>query len=569
MALWIRCRPPERCNAAEFETAEMLAALPDDWLVRWGFTYRDQKDTERQGDFLILGPDGGCLVLEVKSGGISLNPYTGEWSTADGDDPREQLHAEWNGVREALKAYQGKRPSIFVGRALGAPELVLPPQATHHFGIAREFILDREDLRRFPEAWAARMEKWGARLDAASREVFLDCYAKDLKPASIRHFVDDIDRAILRQTEASYALLEQLAANRQFLVSGGVGSGKTWLAVELARRWAAEGGRHVLLLAYNLAFTEQLRELVERLWARERPGKGKIVVVAWEDLAKDLLEKAGVPYELPAAKEQYTAFYEITLPQILRRLAREGRIKPVYDALVVDEGQDHDTHLAGPEDEGSSGGWWPVYWALLTRGTQAPIGILYDAAQRPSFRGGKFDTVALLDTPGFGPVRIELKATLRYSRPVFRYLKGLGTPAVARLNAGLIQATALPHGPDVVVKTVPEEDVVETVDGILRGWFAQGWCRPEQVVILSRRGTFVKSVMAGWDEIGGVPLHDGFQPSRGSVGFGSVNRAKGLDRLAVVLVDFEPWPQRSDTDQVAFFFGASRARQLLAVVASG
>jgi hypothetical protein len=50
------------------------------------------------------------------------------------------------------------------------------------------------------------------------------------------------------------------------------------------------------------------------------------------------------------------------------------------------------------------------------------------------------------------------------------------------------------------------------------------------------------------------------------IGMLSVNRAKGLDALAVLLVDYGPWQELSDFDPVGFFMGASRARQLLAIV---
>lgn len=49
----------------------------------------------------------------------------------------------------------------------------------------------------------------------------------------------------------------------------------------------------------------------------------------------------------------------------------------------------------------------------------------------------------------------------------------------------------------------------------------------------------------------------------------SANRAKGLDSLAVVVVDFEPFSEHMDPDwQAAYFMACSRARQLLAIVAT-
>jgi hypothetical protein len=50
----------------------------------------------------------------------------------------------------------------------------------------------------------------------------------------------------------------------------------------------------------------------------------------------------------------------------------------------------------------------------------------------------------------------------------------------------------------------------------------------------------------------------------------SVNKAKGLDALAVILVDFRPFGEiESPGFQTTYFMGASRARQLLAVVHAG
>jgi hypothetical protein len=47
----------------------------------------------------------------------------------------------------------------------------------------------------------------------------------------------------------------------------------------------------------------------------------------------------------------------------------------------------------------------------------------------------------------------------------------------------------------------------------------------------------------------------------------SVNKAKGLDALGVILVDFQPLSEQTQPSyQVSYFMGASRARQLLAIV---
>ena len=67
---WILQRPPHSCHQTEVRVAERLRSLADSphpWTVIWGYYYEDARGTQREGDFLVLGPAGGLLVLEVKS----------------------------------------------------------------------------------------------------------------------------------------------------------------------------------------------------------------------------------------------------------------------------------------------------------------------------------------------------------------------------------------------------------------------------------------------------------------------------------------------------------------------
>lgn len=380
--------------------------------------------------------------------------------------------------------------------------------------------------------------------------------------------MDETDRMLIRQTEAEYELLDVLGSNRQFLVQGGTGSGKTWLAFELACRWAdSDCGHKVLFLCYNLALTELVREMVARAKARKRLRKGEIVVRGWEELSRSLITDAGLTYEVPANGPERSRFYEQELPQLLAQIVREGLCKPRFDALIVDEAQDHDTSIPGFPTDWAGPGWWGVYWALLKEKDKASIAAFYDAAQRPGFRGGGgFEAAALLQASNFVPVQMKLMRTVRYSRPVFQYLKGLQSKLLAELNAGLLQRGSLPDGPGVEQCEAKPKEVAAAVDKILSGWFAQGWCRPEQVLILSRHSQMKTSALEGCQMLAGKPLVNHLERRAGEIGMLSVNRAKGLDALAVILIDYGPWETLPETDHVGFFMGASRARQLLAVI---
>jgi hypothetical protein len=251
MARWIYQRPIECCDSTELIVAKRLALLSDDWVVRWGFYY----DSDREGDFLILGPTGGVLVLEVKGGELRKLATNGRWEGPDRDHPMNQLSAEWKAVLAHLKEKAEGKAVPFVAKALCLAGLTIDSKISSYKEIDRNLIVDRGDLAAFETTWDRLFVSRGHPNPEEEREVFLDSFATDISPKGIKHFVTETDLILLRQTTAEYQVLDLLRGNRQLIVTGGPGSGKTWLALEQAFRYSQEG-LQVLLLCYNFALAE-------------------------------------------------------------------------------------------------------------------------------------------------------------------------------------------------------------------------------------------------------------------------------------------------------------------------
>ena len=226
-------------------------------------------------------------------------------------------------------------------------------------------------------------------------------------------------------------------------MQGGAGSGKTWCALEKAFRFAGEG-RKVLFLCYNLVLAGQLRDIVTRRSA----GDGSVEVLAWEVLARESILEAGLAWDPPGEESspaEVSAFYESMVPERLAEAVsrlRESGALPRWDALVVDEAQDHDTTSA----DGAAGGWWPTYFDLLAEGNRSPLAVFCDPSQRPRFRNGTFscrDLMARFD----GAVKVKLPRPLRYTQPVLDYLRSLRSPATEEMVAALGFSGDLPPGP--------------------------------------------------------------------------------------------------------------------------
>jgi hypothetical protein len=257
MARWVYHRPLEYCDATELVVAKRLASLSDDWVIRWGFYY----DSDREGDFLILGPTGGVLVLEVKGGELRKLSTNGRWEGPERDHPIAQLSAEWHAIIVRLRTLAAGNPIPFVAKAVCLPDVTIDPQIAAYKEIDRKLIVDRGDLAVFEATWRRLFSSHDQVVPKEERTIFLDSCAKEISPKEIKHFISETDRILLRQTTAEYEILDTLRDNRQLMVKGGPGSGKTWLAFEQASRYANDGLR-VLFLCYNVALADQLTALV-------------------------------------------------------------------------------------------------------------------------------------------------------------------------------------------------------------------------------------------------------------------------------------------------------------------
>jgi hypothetical protein len=580
MARWFYNRPSENCDVNEIKVAKLLARLGKRWTIRWGYYYTDNKGVRREGDFLIFDPMHGLLVLEVKGHRFRQFAPTGAWEgdpEKSRDHPLYQLDQEHAGVIRALDEVEsGWHP---VAKALCLPNELIPEGQKTFRDIDRNLFVDRRDLDRIETIFGRFFGGQQPRDLNRHREVFLKAYGKGGGREELKHFIDHNEVLFRKQLTRQYQLLDILGENRQLLIEGGAGTGKTWHAVEQAVRLAEQGeGAQVLLLCYNIALGRFLRDLV----SRRKPEQGEITVFHWEELADHLLRECGMPNQAPgpeASREEKMRYYDQELPDLLLACVREAEFVerlPRFDALVVDEAQDHDTAFAGGGEPGATDavcGWWAIYFALLRDRTNAPMALFFDQAQRPPFRGsGGFDVRRIADQLS-QPAFARLPHALRYTRPVFEFLETLRAPGTEGLVARLSEPDDLPEGPEVVSSHLPgatETEVQAEVGKIVFAWVEAGYCRPEEVLVLHTRTDLKKSALGACETLAGLPLVEyglALEPNAKVIRHLSINRAKGLDALAVIMVGAAPFATITKVDdQYTYFMGASRAKQLLAVV---
>lgn len=576
---WILHRPPHASNPSEIRVAERLKGLADSphaWTVIWGYYYQDSRGMQREGDFLILGPAGGLLVLEVKSSLPRHFPETGRWEGAGGDDPISQLNTEWQGVIHGIRA-KGNPP--FVEKALCVPGSDAPPDVENFQGIPRNWLVTGNDLDNWVSTW---LRIFGNRVrnpvNPLEKRAVLEAFGQGSLPEEKRAFIDHTEQLFERQFTSRFALLDQLSENRQLLIHGGTGTGKSWHALELAFRHARQGNdQRVLFLTYNKALTAQLRRIV----VLRQIERGEVIVRGWEELFLELCSLAGKPANPPpygSSTEAIRAFYEVELPRLVLEISREPLLReawPCFDALVVDEGQDHDTcwHAEIETLAGETGGWWHIYQILLNEGRNAHAGVFYDAAQRPPFRAAERFDSAVLTAAWSQPAHVRLQPAVRYTRPLWQFLRDHSSSVTSGMIDALGQGDHLPEGPDAETHSLPAgTNACDLVESILSRWEKSGLCDPSDVLILHPQSDISRSPLGDRRILGVHNLRECTEQedAPNTIRHTSIHKAKGLDSKAVILIGLPPHKDLTfDYDHYSWFMAVSRARQLLAVVETG
>lgn len=474
MPRWIYTAPPDSCAKSEQAVAAFFSVLGPEFSIRWGFPYEDNGSVWREGDFIIQGPDGHILVVEAKGGPCTLDPATGRWTTSDGENPFNQLEAEWKGVLNPLLAAADEQghATPFVDRVLALPDLAISPDQASYQGQPRLRILDQGDLASFEKWWSARFS--GRQLmctPVEARRLFGSLYAASAPDEASSHTLDFAESLLEKHTRQRFEILDALEENSQFLVSGGPGTGKTWLAIEQARRWA-KLRRKVLFLCYNLELETYLRPVCRR-------ASPHIQVFSYESLATHLLGDIRRASEMTS--EEATTYFEQTLPGLLHDLVRAPGFQPPYDALVADEAQDHNTGAAGSPL--GLAGWWSIYFGLLKGGAEAPIAIFHDHAQRLSLRSGAFDPAALRDSL-LQPVNLRLRHPVRYTRQLRRFISRLKCPATQDLIRDFHGGLPLPEGPEPEIHSIAPHEEGAKCAQIAKEWLDKGLAKCHEIAVL-------------------------------------------------------------------------------------
>ncbi|NDC79470.1 MAG: NERD domain-containing protein, partial [Chitinophagia bacterium] len=211
MARWYIARSPETLdedNEGELIAYQALKSLDDSWTIRWCYDYLDG-EIPKEGDFLILGPDGRLLVLEVKTRARVFTP-TGQRDGEAGSRAEDQVQAQKACVLDALEERYQKgggdlQKPWTVAAIFSAKEHGYQPKThAHPFSL----IGGPDQLRKLPQYWKEITSGGFPTYDTeAVRNLFHAVYG-DASPEAEARFISETDRLLIEKASADFSLLE-------------------------------------------------------------------------------------------------------------------------------------------------------------------------------------------------------------------------------------------------------------------------------------------------------------------------------------------------------------------------
>lgn len=486
-------------SAAEGKVLGLLqrAKKPYDLLWHNGRVTDRRKDAEL--DLLIAMPGAGFVVVEVKGGQLSHDGVRWTQHSHDGSEHGVDPVTQARDAKYLLRSYVendprwGNRGRVRWAHAVIAPFTDIPAD----FALPdcpRSMIFGRNDLDELVERLAEiplHQEPSNRIPSGEDVELLAEILHGRARPqADLLGAAEERELIAAQLTEQQGILLQVATLIRRLEVRGGAGSGKTWLALEQARRLARSGQR-VALLCYSRG----LASFLSRVDAGRQRKERAAYVGTFHGLGVDVWGAPGPGFDKDGD------YWDTELPAAMVDIAHALPTGEKFDAVVVDEAQDFATH------------WWDAVQAALKDPAGGGLYLFSDSGQRIFGRSGVL--------PECGAV-FSLEHNLRNTRDVFETFATM-MPTRMRHRGGI--------GPKVRFVSCDPTASIEVADDQVDLLLDGGW-RPEDVALLttaSRHPEHLSRLESGLDDYWGS-YWDAEQ-----VFYGSVLGFKGLERRVVVL----------------------------------
>ncbi|MCC7404565.1 MAG: NERD domain-containing protein [Bdellovibrionales bacterium] len=556
--------PAQRAGfEAERLVYRMLSKLDDPWFVVWSHRTRNSEI-----DFICLNPDFPIILLEVKSGRFEIRE--GCLYQLTGVEGRKLINPIVDLKRRRDQLIDEFRASLDLELKEFDFEVALVVPVTQSFsGTILEDLKDRV----FFSGDLVSRDKLMMRIRALpcknsiGKERFSKIKAHLGRVVSsapgnvLRVIVDDVARELERvANRVTEDPLEMVLENREVLIKGGAGAGKTYLLIELAKRLAGNGDK-VLVTCYNDLLEKQLQQQLSDYRSHVTVANFHNLVIEQILHATGKADKSEIfrGWEQSFPNEEKRHYFEDYLPGKLLEVNTEPGYNPTkFEAILIDEIQDFQD------------GWLDSVEALLTtEGTRTHLVGCVDFAQNLRSSRERVEERRRW-------AMLPMRKNFRNSKKIAEYVKSEFQKIPDEVRQGMPACEPLagcPEGRDVEFIECTSNGLMKNLEGVLERVVIQEKIPVASIAILSFRSKddLNSPALAGhnvfWGKkVGRFILREkaGGKEEPYAIQLETAKRFKGCEQSVVIaLID----KRLSERDAALKYVTFSRAREHLIVIA--
>lgn len=524
-------RPDTRSYAEKTLYKELERQLSDEFTVFHSVWWllKDLNNDARDGeaDFVIIHPQLGILILEVKGGTVSYDGTKDQWFSngVSIKDPFKQARDNKYSLLRLLTNQLGLA-WIVIGHAVAFPKVIVKENIPLPLDAPYEIILDRSKLTSLSDSIKEIFDYWRGqnKKQANFNQAQIKKLESILAPTTkIKPIIEEDEKFFLELSEQQFRLLNWLSSHRRVRISGCAGSGKTLLAVEKARHLRNQGFS-VLLTCYNRGLASFLSK---NLGLRRN-----MYIYNFHALCKHLFTKAGL--QIPEEKTMAT---DKLLNEIYpnRLMQAADLLNWRVDAIIVDEGQDFREN------------WWFALKFLLKDPDNGIFYFFYDNNQ--DIFGNNWQ-------PPLEEIHIPLTENWRNTQKIHNY--------VNQYYHGENKPRCIgPFGRDVeILHYESDTDLKNKLSELLNLLVNEEDISPKDIVILTTtRKLTLQNKSIGNFKIKAEPI-----PNSNEILCNTIYYFKGLESPVVILVNtgfFKTGEPNINNIENLMYVGTSRARHHL------
>ena len=324
------------------------------WIVLHSYPlFRHESLIMGEADFVVIAPNLGIFVLEVKGGKVERKDgawyFTGRQGISGPKKrgPFEQAEEAVQSVMALIKEKYGANSHL--GRLLFGYGCVFPDMVFNYLSpeFDKGIIFDERDngqISKFivslSKYWMGRFkqtygfdspDKLPTRKDVQELANFLRPNFEDLTP--LRTIFNSSEKQIERMTKEQYKVIDSLEDNKRSIIIGSAGTGKTLLGIQSFIKSISEKDKRVAFFCYNRLLGNYIRKGISSDLIR----KGSFVGTIHSFIVSYLRAKDSRFY-IPVG--DLSSFYNHNLiEQFIVTISQDFDFEP-FDMIIVDEAQD-------------------------------------------------------------------------------------------------------------------------------------------------------------------------------------------------------------------------------------